>query len=335
MVRKEICGFANGRQTAFLILGATKNEGVWRLDGVDLGGDPPTWISDVVAGGLRPQPAVDVRSIEVDGGKHVAVVEVPPVAIAPCICRGTVYERVSGRTIPITEPLRLAELYGRGDTVKNQAMSAAANLSVELFQDPDLPGVGDEWPRISVAVAATGQAADISSVLFSREYETELDRVAKEVLAPNPGMVPDPFGPRFQLGFEQSNRFVDCQDLHGHNRPIYWHVRAIWNGAVGVYATWEIDSVFAEHIAEVLITPAWRSAAMLVDRLGGFGPTYSQILVEGKTALIGRDGKPMGLTRLNRGPTETTADEDEIRSIYRELRRATGQSIYERDQTSD
>lgn len=335
LVRKEVCGFANGRQTGFLILGASKDGGAWKLDGLDLDGDPPAWISDVIAGGLRPQPAVDVRSIGVDGGKHVAVVEIPPVAIAPCISRGTVYERVSGRTVPVKEPLRLAELYGRGDAAKAKTSAAAADLSAELLEDRGLPGAGDPWPRVSIAVAATGQAPDVSSVLFSRDFEAELARAVKEVLAPNPGAVPDPFGPQFRMGFEQSNRFVDCQDLHGHSRPIYWHVRAIWNGAVGVYATWEVDSAFAEHIAEILVTPAWRAAATLVEHLGGFGPSYSQILVDGKDALRGRDGGPLGITRLNRGPTETTASEDELRSVYRELRRATGQTIYEDDEAAD
>ncbi|HWA83326.1 MAG TPA: RNA-binding domain-containing protein, partial [Fimbriimonadaceae bacterium] len=152
-VRKEICGFANGRQPAFLILGAAKDTGTWDLSGLDFDGDPPAWISNVISEGLRPLPMIDVRSIKVSAGKHVAVVEVPPVAIAPCICRGTVYERVSGRTVPVKEPLRLADLYGRGDIARRQARMAASDLARELFQDPGLPGANDPWPRVAVAVA--------------------------------------------------------------------------------------------------------------------------------------------------------------------------------------
>jgi predicted HTH transcriptional regulator len=125
-VRKAICGFANGRETAYLILGAEEKEGSgWTLGGLDLGGDPPAWVSGVVAGGLRPPPLVDVRSLSTGNGKHVAIVEVPPIAIPPCISRGTVYERVSGRTIPIAEPTRLAELYESGRNARDAARSAA------------------------------------------------------------------------------------------------------------------------------------------------------------------------------------------------------------------
>jgi hypothetical protein len=331
-VRKEVCGFANGRQTAFLILGAEKDGGTWALSGVDFGGDPPAWISDVISAGLRPRPMIDVRSIEVSAGKHVAVVEVPPVAIAPCICRGTVYERVSGRTIAVKEPLRLADLYGRGDGARNQARRASADLAAELFRDPDLPGAGDPWPRVAVAVAATGLPTDVGAVLFSRQYETDLEEVVKNSFARNRASTPEAYGPTFQGGFEQSNRFVDCVDMHGHTRPLYWHVRAIWNGAVGVYATWEIDSAFPEHVAEVLIQPAWSAVAALVEKLGAFGPTHTQILVDGKSALPGRDGSPMGVIGLERGPTEMTASSSEFASVYRELRRATGLPIYEGDE---
>jgi hypothetical protein len=334
-VRKEVCGFANGRQPAFLILGAAKDEGTWSLSGLDFGGDPPAWISDVISDGLRPRPMIDVRSIEVSAGKHVAVVEVPPVAIAPCICRGTVYERVSGRTVAVKEPLRLADLYGRGDVARSQTRMASTDLARELFRDPGLPGSSDPWPRVAVAVAATGLPPDVGAVLFSRQYESDLDAVIKRAFTANRALTPEAYGPTFQAGFEQSNRFVDCVDTHGHTCPLYWHVRAIWNGAVGVYATWEIDSVFPEHVAETLIQPAWSAAAALVERLGGFGPTHTQILVEGKAALSGRDGSPMGVIGLERGPTEMTASSSEFASVYRELRRATGLPIYESDEAAE
>jgi hypothetical protein len=331
MVRKEVCGFANGRQTAFLILGAEKQGRTWVLNGVDLDGDPPAWVSRVIAGGLRPQPVVDVRSIEVSDGKHVAVVEVPPVAMPPCICRGTVYERVSGQTVAVKEPLRLSDLYGRGDSSRSQARKASADVALELFDDRSLPGAGDPWPRVAVAVAATGLPSDVGAVLFSRQFESDFMDVVKANFTAGRAPTPAAYGPTFSDGFEQSNRFIDCVDHHGHTRSLYWHARAVWNGTVGVYAAWEIDSVFPEHVAEILIEPTWLTAAALVEKLGGFGPTYTQILVDGKTALKGRDGGSMPLTRLSRGPTEATVSRSEFASVYRELRRATGLPIYEGD----
>jgi predicted HTH transcriptional regulator len=142
-VRKAICGFANGRETAYLILGAEeKDGGGWTLGGVDLGGDPPAWVSGVVGEGLRPVPLVDVRSLSTGNGTHVAIVEVPPIAVPPCISRGTVYERVSGRTIPIADPKRLAELYECGRNAHDTARSAARGAAIRVIEDPDGPGAG-------------------------------------------------------------------------------------------------------------------------------------------------------------------------------------------------
>jgi len=88
------------------------------LEGFDFQDDPPAWVLAVVTDGLRPVPLVDVASIPIGKNRHLAIVEVPPIAISPCICRGTVYERVSGRTIPVKEPARLAELYKRGQNAR-------------------------------------------------------------------------------------------------------------------------------------------------------------------------------------------------------------------------
>jgi predicted HTH transcriptional regulator len=102
-VRSNVCAFASGRDVAYLLLGAERDGGRWRLSGVEVpGGDPPAWVSDVIGAALRPVPQVDVKPLPVDG-RHVVVVEVPPVAIPPCISNGTVRERVSGRTIAVKD----------------------------------------------------------------------------------------------------------------------------------------------------------------------------------------------------------------------------------------
>jgi hypothetical protein len=44
-VRKEACGFANGRERAYLILGAEQSAEGWRLGGFDFAPDPPAWVS--------------------------------------------------------------------------------------------------------------------------------------------------------------------------------------------------------------------------------------------------------------------------------------------------
>ena len=128
-VRKEVCGFANGRQTGYLILGAEfdKSGRKWSLPGLDFpGDDPPAWVSSVVQQ-LQPEPLVDVQSIPVDEG-HVAVVEVPCIGIPPCFHNGTVYERISGQTVPVKSPQRLSDCTRaarRREPARSASLSAA------------------------------------------------------------------------------------------------------------------------------------------------------------------------------------------------------------------
>jgi hypothetical protein len=328
-VRKEVCGFANGRESAYLILGASRDGDNWKLDGVDFGGDPPAWVSGVVADGLRPIPLVDVRSIPLGNRKHIAIVEVPPVAHAPCICRGTVYERVSGRTVPVKEPMRLAELYKRGQNARALAVTQAAAAATEVIEHAALPGRRGAWPRLALAVSAASHPPNISSRLFSESYEEALIDVVRQRLIPPIGNLPAAYGPTLRTGFAQSNRSVDCADPHSHGRPRYWHVRAIWDGTVVVYGSWDIDSVLPDHIVDELVTSAWMAASELLTKVGGSGPIHMEMRIDGGKALLGLTGEPLPQIQMGRGPIEGPPEDDDWASVKRELRRATGEQVYE------
>ena len=328
-IRKEICGFANGRQPAYLILGASESEEGWVLDGVDLGGDPPAWISDVVGDGLRPVPPFDVRSLPVEEGKHVAVVEVPPIAVAPCISRGTVYERVSGKTKPVKEPARLAELYKRGENARVLAVTTAGATATELIQDSGLKGHGSAWPRLALAVTATAYSPDIIARLFSEDFEEALLEIVRQRLIPNTAGLPGPFAPALQAQFAQSNRSVDCEDTHTHASPFYWHVRGIWDGTIVIYAAWETNTVFAEHIVKEMIEPAWHTALELLNSLGGYGPTYTEMRIEGGSSLYGPGDSKLPRIMMGRGPMDGMPSSEVMASVERELRRACGEHVYE------
>ncbi|HET8566647.1 MAG TPA: hypothetical protein VFL77_09265 [Solirubrobacterales bacterium] len=131
------------------------------------------------------------------------------------------------------------------------------------------------------------------------------------------------------MGFEQSNRFVDVRDLHTYVRPRYWHIRAVWNGTIGILGAWDAGTVYPEHITNELIGPAWRTAIQLLASLGGYGPAYAQLRVEGNQALLGRFGRPMDVISLGRGPSEGPPTDASLEGIERELRRATGEASYE------
>src|SRR4051812_18396223 len=72
------------------------------------------------------------------GGKgSVAVVRVAPISTPPCITNGTVYERLPGKTQTVRDPLRLADLFSRGDAARAnaQARSARARANAQARAD--------------------------------------------------------------------------------------------------------------------------------------------------------------------------------------------------------
>ena len=145
-MRKQVCGFANSHEGGFLMLGARWDSGdqEWRLDGVAFEGEPILWISDVVRNSVRPRPSFDITAWAVDDGRHVAVVKIEPTPTPPCNTNGVVYERVSGATVPVREPQRLAALFKRGDLAREAAETLALTAAVQILGDGrELDGYAD------------------------------------------------------------------------------------------------------------------------------------------------------------------------------------------------
>jgi hypothetical protein len=177
MLRVQVCGFANSHDGGFLILGANKADGGWSLDGVAFDHDPTTWIADIVGGGhIAPYPhGLDTRAWATAEGRHVAVVRVPPVATPPCMTHGRVYERVSGKTIAVTEPLRLAALFERGEQARASAQAKAERLAVATVRRYQGHLAPESATQFGLGVAAAGYLPDISSRLFSAPFESGRD----------------------------------------------------------------------------------------------------------------------------------------------------------------
>lgn len=136
-VRKHVSGFAN-RFGGFYIVGVSGSakDGGWVVDGVDFQDkEPGRWLSDVITP-LRPPPDFDVRVLDV-GTKHVAIVEVQAATVPPCMTPdGGIYERVAGKTIPVTEPLVLLDLTQRGARARENARDLALVQSKLLLAYP-------------------------------------------------------------------------------------------------------------------------------------------------------------------------------------------------------
>ena len=156
-----------------------------------------------------------------------------------------------------------------------------------------------------------------------------IEIVKRDLVSPTHG-VPDAVGPKLSTGFEQSNRWVDCEDRLGHGKPCYWHVRVIWDGTVVVCGAWDVESIDARQLASELINAAWTTAGHILGELGGYGPTHMELQVQGEDALIGGPrGNPMPRIRVGRGPLEAPLGEEMFASVERELRRASGEAVYE------
>jgi len=324
-VRRAACGFANGVDPGYLLLGASATEGGWALDGVEFPDEPPVWLSKVLRGGLQPVPTFDVSPLAVDDKKDVAVVRIQPVATPPCFDRGTIFERLPGETVRVKDPMRLSELYARGDVARRNASLAADEAADTLAGDRGLPGFDPGRMRFALALAATGHPPDIGSRLFSEVFERSLTNSARDWLVPPKG-TPAPFTARVSHGFTQSSRYVDAVNPQSAAGEQYWHVRAIWNGVVVVHFLHEDHYLPTGRLAEGPIRDAWNAASELLDALGGYGPTHMALRLD--TALPSKVSERRQV-KVARGPLEDPASDELLSSVERELRRAFGDAAYE------
>jgi hypothetical protein len=328
-IRKEVCGFANGNEPGYLILGADEGDGGWELNGYEFADEPPKWVSQIVRDGVRPYPAPDVRSwpIEEGSAKNVAVVRVEPVATPPCFSRGTVYERISGATIAVKEPAQLATLYGRGQAARERAEKLAVGHAMHSRDDYEHELMSGNRCRFALAVAATGYKDDISSRLFTPEFDEVLKKVARESLVRPEGRPEDVLTPTL-LSSRQWGRLAYTQDQRGIDLEIAWLVIGHWSGTAILQYVTTTDYVEADRVVEGEVRDALTAALPLVETLGGYGPRYIAVNIHGGDALHTYETRKPLEAAMSRGPTADGADEL-IPSLTRELFRAREQTAHE------
>lgn len=334
-VRKTICGFANSVEGGYLILGASERDtGAWQPDGLPFPEDPPSWVSKVAHSGLRPRPDYDVRSWPIPDrdGKRLAVVRVEPIAAPPCVSRGTVYERVSGETIPVKDPLRLAELYQRGRQAHRNAQNNANEAALRLILGPShAEHRHPEYPQVALGLAATAYTPDIASRLFTEGFANSIRTIIDSTLLAGHYSGP----PLFTQQALQIGAHPPPDLTSGMTRG--WVVRATWTGAVGIYYVWAEDELY--HLDSYLpdvIERAWPAALELTKHLGGHGDFYVTIMVAGGRFPGNYTEECVGdLPIVQKGPFfEDPGVETQRRGIERELRRALGEGAWEPEPTS-
>ncbi len=157
-IAKAVCGFANSERGGYLIIGAVPSNrgfvmsGLTRPPAAELG----AWVDQVVRSGIvQPVPWFEPRAfIDRPGALIVAI---DPVEQPPCVTSGgSVYERTSGRTVPVTEPSELARLFAKGRSAHLQAaiqqlddlIEEANALRFALLENPPRPSAPDEAHKV-------------------------------------------------------------------------------------------------------------------------------------------------------------------------------------------
>ncbi len=319
-LRKAVCGFANGHDTGYLIIGAHEHGGAWALDGAAFPtGDPPTDITNLlIHDAVMPYPdGLDVQSFPVGSeGTHIAVVQIPPSQTPPCITAGTVYERVSGQTLPVKDPARLAALFARGDGARQAGVEKAEQIAARVGK---LAGGEQQNVRFALGLGAPGYPLDLTPRLFVPSFSTSAqERIAAVMSGWPPGGLGEP---RIFPTVTQHELVFRVESVD-RDRYEDWMICVARHGVVGVHWTKGVQRSSVTSLVQPPDSPveqAWRYAHETLTDLGVKSPRYLHLTVGvplPAPAFVARGGVF--------GPTEAG-----LASIERELRRAGGEMILE------
>lgn len=276
-VRREVVGFAN-QLGGFLVLGVSNPGDRWVVDGVEFrGGEPETWLDQVARAGVSPVPEIEPKSWSVGDGRHVAVLRVEPVAVPPCIWDGRVFQRVSGRSDPVTDQRVLLDLAKRGEAAVERAKEAAARGAGRLASDPgprEGPGFG-----MALALASVPPVADATARVFRRSWEVIVCDLLRGLadIPPGLGLPPGALtgGHRRDMSWVQIGGF-------GFN-GVAWTAESHSDGTivVGWNRSDEYVSI-SEAAGDYSLGRMWRLAYALVTRLGALPPAFLAIVTSGE-----------------------------------------------------
>ena len=345
-LRKAACGLAN-QVGGYLIVGAQRADGVWRLDGIPKPADEPAlWLGQILRR-LQPVPRFEVAGpFDVREGRVALVARIEPVSISPCMTpQGRIYERVSGETLPVEDPVLLERLFRRGEQARDRSEQFARRAADRAIEIPNWGG--ERSISICLGLASVGREDDdIASRLFTAsmhdllvkgiwELNGEVRPIAVDVAPTQDSYVATiETEPGRRLGPDQGTVTRIIRASH--------FIQANWDGSVAA-GVWSADDFSASSAdPEVLVSKFWKQAARVGAELGGYGPAHLTVVVmvaeDGPVQLgvldrvVGRP-PPRGTIyaslpprlRIDRYPDTATPDDRVIESIARELKRASGE----------
>jgi hypothetical protein len=334
LVRAAMCGLANS-MGGYVIVGAIRDDETkkWSLPGVVFpGGEPKTWVDDV-AESLRPRPQIGEPHVwELEQNRAAAIVQVEPVAVPPCMTAGgQIFERTSGKTVRVTDPLVLARLTARGDGARTAARSGARgafrSVSTGALRS-DNRGV-----IVMLGLRATGYEPDIASRLFRESTAVRLKEIIAAHLkqdrytANTVASIPVQAHQDHLSVFTAPGSFVT--DPVGGDRV--WQVVAKWDGSVGIRCEGNDPEIGIESLFDEIVVPAWRAAAKIAPLIGGYGSAHLFLTV-GATINTGRVEWPAGNVQggaIERAPDTVDVDDALVESLKREVLRSMGHPAWE------
>lgn len=322
-VQKAVCGFANALG-GYLVLGAERTSGSWKLSGVEFPNDEPgTWVSSLIApSGVAPLPAFEAKAFELANGRHAVVVQVEPLATPPCItASGVAYQRVSGQTLPITDQRALADLLQKGATARLQTEGAALRAAQRLMAEPET--FGPPAALFAIGICASRGPADKARVLFNEERATQFHKLVRERLQPDVGLA---YGTQSMMQQDCLRVWVTSQELGAATTA-----SAFWDGAVGVVLSAEVDDYTVSHLTHD-VSRFWRALAEAVRLFGGIGEAHLAVVLNTSHAWLSRVSvQKRPRTDVRRWTQVGEPSSDELASVTREIERAFGRARWEPD----
>jgi hypothetical protein len=272
-----------------------------------------------------------VRVYTVDEGRTVAVVEIEPVAEPPCITNdGIVYERVSGRTVPVVDTLVLARLTEQGAHARQRAQEDAQAAMVErLESNASHAFVYEPCSFVfGLAIAAVGDEPYIERRLYRDETKLHVSKIFRARLKPD-RYYPFDSGPAYVLRADGALAY-----RAGGPEEARWSVTLGRSGAVAVTCTLNKagEGLGIGILMEDVIQPAWHVASDLVRTLGGYGRTALRLRTRARVVLLHQEGgRELAESEIVEWTSDVSPTTDEVEYVKRQLLRVAGFEEWEAD----
>jgi hypothetical protein len=303
----------------------------WSLPGVIFPIDEPVrWIDDVIRDSLSPVPRFEPKTWAVGDRRTVAVIGVEPEAEPPCMTRGgSVYERVSSKTIRVNEPLVLLRLTERGAAAIEAAMSRARAATRETKAAGFLRS--QERLAVSVGIGAVGYEPDISSRLFTEHVAQRFRTAVADNLSPDRGSKSRQLR---QQVFQNRIEIWSPPDATGEAEPDRaWLSTVLWNGGVSIRCAANDTEISLALLVEDILAPAFRVAFEMLQLVGGYGRVFLTVALSGGFILHGGPGWAAefgsSATAARWLPGADLPAKDVVESLEREFLRAAGFPAWE------